>query len=177
MIRIALVLFLVQFLKIDSCTTVEAESLKADAASLSGEWVLKSVFLGDVIDTPCGWEAKDPKQMTLNITTTAVENDSKSFILNGQSAVNQFFGSYAIQSFDKTTKRGTIKMGAIGGTKMAGPEAMMNCETRYYTLLGDAVDFQLVEGENGPVLHLGRLKKDNTPSRDGGTYLIFEKGK
>lgn len=176
MIRIALVLFLVQFLRIDSCTNAETVSA-LDSSSITGNWKLKSVFLGDVIDTPCSWEAPEHKDMTLNITSEKVENDPKSFVLNGQSSVNQFFGSYSILSFDAATKKGTIKMGAIGGTKMAGPENLMNCEFRYYSLLGDATEFQLVEGENGPVLHLGHLKKDNTPSRDGGTYLIFEKGK
>jgi heat shock protein HslJ len=158
---------------LQTCT----ESVAPNETVIQGEWVLKNVFFGDAIDTPCNWEAGDKVQeMTLNITTEKA-NESDMYLLNGQSAVNRFFGSYSITSFDTKTQIGTIKMGGISGTKMAGPTELMNCEYRYYTLMGDAVDFRITTDGTTQQLHLGRLKKDDAPSRDGGTYLIFERKK
>ncbi len=176
MIRFALILAFAQMLRFDGCTTSDTVSASAQQ-DVVGEWVLQRVFLGDVVDTPCGWEAPEHREMTLKITRDAVNNDPGTYVLNGQSSVNQFFGSYAVKSFDKAKQRGTIRMGAVGGTKMAGPEPLMRCEYRYYSLLEQSEEFLFVEDEGKVFLHLGIFKKDNTPSRDGGTYLIFEKKK
>lgn len=141
---------------------------------LSGEWTVENVFLGDVIDTPCGYEVKDSPKLTINFEDEKKAGE-EAFRFSGKSAVNQFFGTYKITSFDKTTGVGTVEMGAIGSTKMAGPEPLMQCENRYFSLLEDVADFSIAKENGQHVLRIGRFKKDDKPSRDGGTFLILKR--
>ena len=43
----------------------------------------------------------------------------------------------------------------------------------YFNMLNESAEFRIQEGQ----LHIGRFKKDTAPSRDGGTYFIYEKAK
>lgn len=138
---------------------------------MAGEWLVQEVFLGDVIDTPCGYEVQDAPQLTINFSETANENGQFSF--SGNAAINQFFGTYEITEFDEKTGGGTITLGAIGSTKMGGPEELMNCEIRFFDLLNRTTDFSITTENGKDVLRIGVFKKDDKPSRDGGTFLIM----
>lgn len=141
--------------------------------SLSGEWAVREVFLGDVIDTPCGYETNDAPQLRINFSDEKKEDGTQSF--SGKSAVNSFFGTYKIVTFDEATGQGTIEIGAIGATKMAGSEELMACENRFLGILGKTTDFSVTTENEKNVLRIGTFKKDDTPSRDGGTFLILER--
>ena len=150
------------------CETTSVES----TGKLSGEYVLKGVFLSDALDSPCGWEAGEHKDITINFTNDAAEANTGYMQLSGISAVNHFFGTYKIKSFDGSTGTGTIEVSTLGSTKMAGPPLLMQCETRFFDYLSGAKDFSV---ENDGTLKLGNFRKPDSHPRDGGTYLIFAK--
>ena len=160
------------FFKIDSCTKKEVQALDLKPEIL-GKWVLKQKFLGDAIDTPCGYAVKYANDITLEITDNAESADSKELKMSGNSTVNLYFGGITITGFDEKTGIGTMKIGALGSTKMAGPPELMDCETNYFNMLNESSEFRIQDGQ----LQIGRFKKDTTPSRDGGTYFIYEKAK
>jgi heat shock protein HslJ len=163
-------LFVLPFLLAMKCETADLPSKKS---KLVGEWFVQEVFLGDVIDTPCGHDVKDAPQLTVNFSGTADLEGQFSF--TGKSAINTFFGTYGIISLDEPNGQGTMKFGSIGATKMAGSEELMACESRFFSILERATDFS-VSNENGKeVLRIGAFKKDDKPSRDGGTFLIMER--
>lgn len=135
--------------------------------NLEGEWVLKNVFLSDAIDSPCGWEAGEHSPLTLNINL----KDDK-YAISGNSAVNSYFGSFELLSYDSENNTGKIESGAIGSTKKAGPEALMNCESRFLGQLERATDFAFDDNDK---LRIGNFRDENSHPRDGGYYLIFEK--
>ncbi|MGL4632389.1 MAG: hypothetical protein ACRCVT_14400 [Leadbetterella sp.] len=160
----------------DTGSTVNPDNVPLNILQ-SGEWTLKNVFLGDAIDGPCSWEANGYKTMTFNFKNEKTNSNAEGteFIANGQSSVNQFYTSYKVLSFDKSTNRGKIKMGGVGGTKIGGPTPLIECESRYYGLISSSQDFEIIQENNDTILHLGNLKSiGSQPSRDGGTYLIFK---
>lgn len=146
---------------VQTCETVSINKLN----DIEGEWVLQKVFLSDAYDSPCGWEAGDHEPITLNI-----DSEGGKFSFNGNSAVNSYFGSFEVLTFE--AENGTMKVGPIGSTKKAGPEPLMNCESRYFSYLETAGDIGLFE-ENE--LHIGNFRNQDSHPRDGGTYLIFER--
>jgi heat shock protein HslJ len=158
----------IQILGINTCTKVEVEA--SDLSNeMMGKWVLKYKFLGDAIDTPCGYAVENVREITLEISEDSENKGMYRF--NGQSAVNQFFGTFSIVSTDSKTGINYIKVGPIGSTKMAGPQELMECEGYLFEFINNVESFRIQEGN----LHLGRFKTDPTPSRDGGTYLIYER--
>lgn len=129
---------------ISSCkeNTVAVESVILPN-QLEGTWVLTRVLMGDMVDMPCGFANEGKVQpMTITFTTEKVANTS-TMKLSGQSSVNQFFGSYVVNSFNETTGTGRIKMGALGSTNMASSADLMDCESRYFSMLSKSVDFKL----------------------------------
>ncbi len=168
MFKIAIVLALgFQLLQINACSKEEvSENMNS---KLIGTWVLKNKFLGDAIDTPCGYATKDVRELTLTITENKV---SKTLEISGQSPVNIYNGTLNIISTDTSNGISAIKVGTLGSTKMAGPPALMECETNLFNFLNESPELRISD-EGG--LHIGRFKKDSTPSRDGGTYLMYEK--
>ena len=54
---------------------------------------------------------------------------------------------------------------------MAGAEESMKCELGYFDMLNSVKELKIDKDR----LLLGNFKKDNIPSRDGGTYFIFER--
>lgn len=154
------------------CSSVEV----SPEQSLQGEWIIKNVFLGDAIDTPCGYAVTNAPTLTMNFSTEK-ESGSDNLTFSGRSAVNQYFGAYKVTDFDSSTGIGTIEIGTIGSTKMAGPAELMDCEQRFFAFLKQSTDFKVQTIDGVTTLHLGILKKDTAPSRDGGTYLILEKAK
>lgn len=170
MTKLAIAISFILTFFVDMCST---ETISSEA-SLQGEWVIKNVFLGDAIDTPCGYEVTNAPTLTINFSADKQENSDK-LRFNGSSAVNSYFGGYKVLSYDSKTGIGTLEMGAIGSTKMAGPAELMQCEQRIFDFLQQAKDFE-ISTENGKTsLHLGIINRSETPSRDGGTYLILEK--
>ncbi|MDI9869124.1 META domain-containing protein [Flectobacillus roseus] len=172
-------LFLLFMIGASACHPIENDaSAKGNIGnldSLKGTWTLKYVFLGDVIDQPCS-SSKMSHDITLNITNQLVDNTTDTFVINGKSAVNSIFGGLKILSFDENTQIGKAAITQLGSTKMAGPEDLMNCELRYFTLLNATKDFKIFKDTDGKTyLHLGDFKTDNQPSRNGGRYLIYIK--
>ena len=157
-------------------STLALQCEKTDVTTnpkLAGEWVVKEVFLGDAIDTPCGYANTISPEITINFS--AEKNTDGSYSFSGKSAVNQYFGSYELTSFEQSTSVGTIKLGSIGATKVVGPEPLMDCEMRFFTLLEQSSDFSVLNEGGKDILRIGRFKKDPTPSRDGGKFLICER--
>ncbi len=161
-------------LKIDSCTKVELAAAETTASNMIiGKWILKHKFLGDAIDTPCGYAVTNVRDITIEIEDNPDSSNPNELRLSGNSAVNLYNGGFIITGFDEKTGIGTMKIAAIGSTKMAGPPELMECETNYFNMLVEFSEFRVQEGK----LHIGRFKKDPTPSREGGTYFIYEKAK
>lgn len=160
-------------LKIDSCTKIEVAADTLNSTKIIGKWVLKYKFLGDAIDTPCGYAVTNARDITLDIEDNSTSSNVNELRLSGNSPVNLYNGGFNIISYDENTGIGTMKITALGSTKMAGPEELMECETNYLNMLNEFSEFRVQEGK----LHIGRFKKDSTPSRDGGTYFIYEKAK
>ena len=165
MIKYILIASFFQIMSINSCSNVEIATNSEN--EILGKWVLKNKFLGDAIDTPCGYAVKNPTAITLEIT----KEKNNTFAINGQSTINTYFGSFSIESIDDKLGINFIKIGPIGSTKMAGPEEFMQCEMGYFDMLNSVKELKI---DNGRLL-LGTFKKDNIPSRDGGTYFIFER--
>ncbi len=170
MIKITILALLALLFNMEACETNYVQSDTAN--DLSGTWVLKNVFLSDAYDSPCGWEAGEHADITLNLTTEKTEEADDTYRLSGKSAVNQYFGTYQIISFDKETKIGKIKISTLGSTKMAGPEPLMRCETRLFDFLVNATDIAVDDEKK---LRIGNFRKPDSHPRDGGTYLIYEK--
>ncbi|MCP9755261.1 META domain-containing protein [Lacihabitans sp. CCS-44] len=168
-----LICLLMPILRIDSCTKVEVQADTAIAINLEGKWVLKHRFLGDAIDTPCGYAVTNARDITLEVTDNTESNDVNELRITGNSAVNMYFGGLTITGFDTNTGIGSMKISTLGSTKMAGAPELMECETGYFNMLNESAEFRIQEGQ----LHVGRFKKDTAPSRDGGTYFIYEKAK
>jgi heat shock protein HslJ len=163
MIKVGVLLSFFQLVQLCSKSQITI-STKQDVI---GKWVLKGVFLGDALDGPCGYDAKEYQDITLEIVENPTEKDE--FKISGRAAVNQYFGGMKISSFENN--KGKIDILQLGSTKMAGPEPLMACELRFFNLLNEANDLCLKDGK----LQIGQLKNTTSPSRDGGTYLIFEK--
>lgn len=149
---------------------------------LKGTWILKRRFLSDAYDTPCG-VSSDKQSRDISLNFTDVKNDkslseSSTYNLNGLSSVNNYGGSFRVTSFSNKTE-GTIQISQLLSTKMASiSEEMNQCEATYLNFLSTATDFKLVKNSaNVLELHLGKFYHGTTPSRDGGTYLIFEQVK
>jgi META domain len=156
-----------QLLQMDACTKVEiSDDIKS---KLIGNWVLKGKFLGDAIDTPCGYATKNVGEITLIIEKDSEPNSLK---INGRSVVNLYNGSIKILSTDTAKNITYIKMGQLGSTKMAGSPEHMECETYLYNFLNEAPEIRI---DDDGSLNIGTFKKDNIPSRDNGTYLMYER--
>jgi hypothetical protein len=154
------------FLTAFSCKKEETLQT-ATISTIVGKWKLTGIFLGDALDRPCNVNTPE-RDIILELTDNQLDN-SNFMKLTGQSVVNNYFGSYEAKS------DGTIKITQIGSTKKGGSPEMMQCEAGYYEHLAmtEAYKFFVLDGRI--ILQLGRFKKDDSPSRDGGTYLIFEK--
>jgi META domain len=160
-------IFAFQLLQMDACSKVEVtENINS---KLIGTWVLKGKFLGDAMDTPCGNATKNVGEITLKIEK---DTEPNSFKFNGKSVVNNYFGNLSVLSTDTSKNITYIKIGQLGSSKMAGPPEFMECETYLYNFLNEAPEIRITDDGS---LNIGTFKKDNVPSRDGGTYLMYER--
>ena len=169
MSKIIILLFSIFLFKMESCTKVEVQA--ENQTKIEGKWVLKHKFLGDAIDTPCGYAVTDARDITLEIAKDTDSKESNVYKINGNSAVNVYFGNLKINTTNASNGISTVTIGQLGSTKMAGSPEHMQCETGYFDMLSQSVEIRLENNQ----LQIGVFKKDNTPSRDGGTYLIYEK--
>lgn len=169
MTKFLIILFSLSLLKMESCTKVEVQA--ENQTKIEGKWILKHRFLGDAIDTPCGYAVTNARDITLEISKDTESKESNAYKINGNSAVNIYFGNLKINTTDAANGISTISIGQLGSTKMAGPSELMQCETGYFDMLNQSPELRIENGQ----LQIGVFKKDNTPSRDGGTYLIYEK--
>ncbi|MCP9767780.1 META domain-containing protein [Lacihabitans sp. LS3-19] len=169
MAKFLFLLLFISLLKMESCTKVEVQA--EIQTKIEGKWILKHKFLGDAIDTPCGYAVTNARDITLEISKDTESKEPNVYKISGNSAVNLYFGNLKINTTDAANGISTITIGQLGSTKMAGPPELMQCETGYFDLFNQSVEFR-IENEH---LQIGVFKKDNTPSRDGGTYLIYEK--
>jgi heat shock protein HslJ len=168
MYKIVVICFLLPILNINSCSKVEVQT--EDQSKIVGKWILKNKFLGDAIDTPCGYATKQPRDITITISANTEEPTKKNYKFSGQSVVNQFFGYINLESFDEKLNINYMNIGQLGSTKMAGPEDLMQCETGLFSMLNDAKEIRVVDN----MLHIGWFKKDNVPSKNNGSFLVFE---
>jgi heat shock protein HslJ len=171
MYKIVVICFLFPILNINSCSKVEVQT--EDQSKIVGKWILKNKFLGDATDTPCGYATKQPRDITITISANTEEPTKKNYKFSGQSVVNQFFGYINLESFDEKLNINYMNISQLGSTKMAGPEDLMQCELGIYSMINEAKEFRIQDN----MLLVGRFKKDNIPSRDSGTYLVFEAAK
>ena len=160
-------IFLVFFMVFFSCKKADIMQTSSSVSAIIGKWKLTGIFLGDAIATPC-YGSIPTRDITIEFTGNPSGIGSK-LSLNGQSTINNYFGSYEADS------KGIIKISSVGSTQIGGSEEMMQCETNYFTFLAASEAYKIIQVETNPVktvLQLGVFK--NGP-RDGGTYLIFEK--
>lgn len=166
-------------LAMGACETsdkVEQAAKTTSVNNLAGTWVLKSILLGDMMDLPCGVK-NEGKIEPITLTFSTTKDETGAMTLNGRSSVNTYFSAYSLVSFDEATQIGKIKIAAIGSTKMASTPDLMQCESRYFSMLSEAVDFQLSTVSGKTQLELGVLanQKIASPLGGKGNLLIFEK--
>lgn len=154
-----------------------SQERNAYVSELKGSWKLNSVLMGDIMDLPCGMNTPSRGDLTLIANVDSASTSSEKFIINGQSAVNLYFASLEVLSYNQETLEGTLKISTLGSTKIAGTNEMNTCESRFYNILSSAKDYRFVKSEGKTFLHLGTFNKSSMPTFDAGTYLIFEKVK
>lgn len=143
-------------------------------SQLVGKWKAVSLFLGDATTGVCHQNVTE-KEVTFEFKNALTE-DKISYSFNGQAPVNMYFGNIVFNGFDEKTNIGKITIKTLGGTKMAASPELMDCEQNYYNMISESTSFQLFK-DNPNRLHIGRIKENDTPNRDGGTYYVFEKEK
>jgi META domain len=155
-----------------------SQERNAYASELKGSWKLSSVLMGDIMDLPCGMNTPSRGDLTLIANVDSASTSGEKLIINGQSAVNLYFASLEVLSYNQETLEGTLKISTLGSTKIAGTNEMNACESRFFNILSSAKDYRFVKSNEGKVfLHLGTFSKNPMPTYDAGTYLIFEKVK
>ena len=104
--------------------------------SKNGEiWTFEKLDLKEkLIDTK--WKLSEMGQTKLPEKEITISFDKNK--VNGNSGVNNYFGSYEI-------KNNSIKIGPVGSTRMAGPENLMKIESEYLKLLQNSKTIKLVK--------------------------------
>lgn len=151
-----------------------SKSAEMPISGLEGTWVLKNVFLSDALDGPCS-SPNYQTEITLKFSIDSTDAEKPVYRISGKSAVNSYFGSFEIAEFDTENDSGIIKFSPIGSTKMAGPEELMRCESRYFSYFKEETDFSFDFESPKPILRIGTFRKPDSHPRDGGYFLIFEK--
>ena len=108
-------------------------------------------------------------QCSESAVTFNIASSSDGYSITGTSFVNTYFSKVSF-AMDNTKKAGKIELEAVGSTKMAGPENLMQCENTYYSSLKTAKNFIL----DGQKLYLYR----DLTSQDSHTnipILVFER--
>ena len=96
-------------------------------------WIFEKLDLKEkLLDTK--WKLSEMGQTKLPEKEITISFDKNK--VNGNSGVNNYFGSYEI-------KNNSIKIGPVGSTRMAGPENLMKIEFEYLKLLQDSKTIKL----------------------------------
>lgn len=96
-------------------------------------WTFQKLDLKEkLLDTK--WKLSEMGQTKLPEKEITISFDKNK--VNGNSGVNNYFGSYEI-------KNNSIKIGPVGSTRMAGPENLMKIEFEYLKLLQDSKTIKL----------------------------------
>lgn len=121
----------------------QKDALVSAVPDVEGNWKFSGYKTNEQssIDNPCSESA-----VTFNISSS-----SEGYSITGTSFVNTYFSKVSF-AMDNTKKAGKIEFDAIGSTKMAGPENLMQCENTYYNSLKNAKNFIL----DGQKLYLYR---------------------
>ena len=100
---------------------------KLKAADIEGDWVLESFG---------GVSALTPVDPTVTTTLTLKSGEA-----SGNGGVNSFSGTY------KAKNGGSLTFGDIAATEMAGPQAAMDQESRFFEALKNTRHFDMNEGK------------------------------
>ena len=144
-----------------SCDTGELASTPSE---LEGVWVFKAYQRAENMH-----EWQDCTDGTKEVTLVLIRK-GKGFEVSGQSVINMYSSSAEV-SYSSGTRSGTIKFGSVGGTKMGGPENLMNCERIYY---------QYLENVSGIKIEGNRLYLERVPlpvESQIWPVMVFEKKK
>lgn len=122
--------------------------------SKNGEiWIFEKLDLKEkLLDTK--WKLSEMGQTKLPEKEITISFDKNK--VNGNSGVNNYFGSYEI-------KNNSIKIGPVGSTRMAGPENLMKIEFEYLKLLQDSKtiefnnNFLILTTNDGKVLKFEKI--------------------
>jgi hypothetical protein len=170
---IFLCLILLNFLSCDQNSLENENSATKIISQLQGtQWKVKNIFLGDAITPPC-YETTPRQGITLEFGKLD-ETAKNSLPISGKSTVNNYFTTFNFGEVIPDKNIVLMTLSALGSTKMAGPEDQQVCENTYYDLLRQSTGIQY-DPAMPNTIHVGILKTTNTPSRDGGTYIIFER--
>jgi heat shock protein HslJ len=139
----------------------QKDALMSAVPDVEGSWKFSGYKLSEEapITRPCEQAA-----VTLNIASSA-----DGYSITGTSFINTYFSKVSF-AIDHTKRAGTIEMAAIGSTKMAGPENLMQCESNYYVNLKSINNFML----EGQTLYLFRDLSPQNPGNDS-PILVFER--
>ena len=91
-------------------------------------WTFQKLDLSEKLKNT-KWKLSEMGQTKLPEKEITISFDKNK--VNGNSGVNNYFGSYEI-------KNNSIKIGPVGSTRMAGPENLMKIEFEYLKLLQDS---------------------------------------
>lgn len=119
-------LFLILLATQISCQTSE---LSSSNAQFEGEWIFKGYEVNDIITPPCMPEGGE--------VTLLIKEKGDVFSIEGKSFVNSYFSKAQIGK-----EANSLTVGAVGTTKMAGPDHLMACESRYYELLRSVFSYK-----------------------------------
>lgn len=163
---------LISFFSLQSCSMKETNNVSPQNSSnpshqsLEGNWVLKNVLQGDVMDFPCSGIPDKVIDLTLKI------NENGHLSANGRSAINSYFGEIQLNSNVSINKLFDVKKVMLASTLMGASEELMNCEGRFFEIFNNAKNIQI----EGNLLKIG-IKSDGKNPEDAGSWLIFEKKK
>lgn len=104
-----------------------------DNKKLSGEWEFIGWQNEDKLDIAL---PKKKHDYNVNLLLSNKKNENDTYEFNGQSAVNQYGGGYSLAT------NNYLSLGTITTTKMAGPEAAMQFEGKYYNSLNGVHHYQ-----------------------------------
>ncbi len=174
--KTAIIITLVlSLLGLPSCSKKEQETVSPQNTtsismkSLEGEWILKNVLQGDILNMPCTILSGE-KPNVINLTLKV--NEKGELSANGRSAINMYFGEIQLKSMAATNQFFDVKKILLGSTLMAASEELMQCENRFFAIFNNAQYLHL----EGDLLRIG-VKGDNKNPEDAGSWLIFEKKK
>lgn len=125
-----------------SDSAARGEHVNVDPTVLRGTWRVASLTNGPVVPT-----TNPPISITFED-----EELSGAGKLFGFAGVNRFFGAY------EAAPGGTIEIGAVGSTRMAGAPDLMNFEDTFLKWLGSASRYSVESGKVTLLTRFGTME-------------------